>query len=283
MSCGAEEEANELMVSILAGKTFELPEVDLSGSEFQVPAAEEIALPEPLTNASLTTAEVNGSGTLDIVLKSLAAHLKAEFEAARITGAEYTKAYTALIDAALGNSVQFLLGKDTAYWQSVTAQAQAQTAKIALVTARVGLETAKAQLASARFEALNQEAAYALVKLKLATESVGYCTAKFNLEQMAPVQKLMLLEQYEGARAQTADTRSNGQPILGLMGKQKDLYNQQIISYQRDAEVKAAKLFTDAWITMKTMDEGLLPPTKFNNASLDEILAVLKINNAIGT
>ena len=66
------------------------------------------------------------------------------------------------------------------------------------------------------------------------------------------------------------------------MGKQVDLYSQQITSYQRDGEVKTAKLFTDAWITMKTMDEGLLPPTNFQNTSLDAILGDLKTLNGLG-
>jgi len=81
-------------------------------------------------------------------------------------------------------------------------------------------------------------------------------------------------------RAQTLDTRSDGvTDVEGVLGKQKDLYTQQITSYRRDAETKVAKLFTDAWITMKTIDEGLSPPTGFTNASLDEILGVLKVNN----
>ncbi|MBQ5153795.1 hypothetical protein EGM85_11085, partial [Macrococcus caseolyticus] len=63
--------------------------------------------------------------------------------------------------------------------------------------------------------------------------------------------------------------------------KQKELYTQQITSYQRDAEVKAAKLFTDAWITQKTIDEGLTPPNGFTNASVDDVLSTVKRNNSL--
>ena len=69
--------------------------------------------------------------------------------------------------------------------------------------------------------------------------------------------------------------------IRGSVGKQKDLYTQQITSYQRDAEVKAAKLFTDAWITQKTIDEGLLAPGAFRNESVNVILRNIKANNNI--
>ena len=85
----------------------------------------------------------------------------------------------------------------------------------------------------------------------------------------------------ESARAQTLDTRTDGLAVSGSVGKQKALYSQQITSYQRDAEVKAAKLFTDAWITQKTIDEGLTAPSNFANDSVNTILGVLKANNGL--
>ena len=69
---------------------------------------------------------------------------------------------------------------------------------------------------------------------------------------------------------------------LQLTTKQMELYAQQIISYQRDAEVKAAKLFTDAWITMKTLDEELAPPNNFTNDAINDALAVVRNNNGMG-
>lgn len=105
--------------------------------------------------------------------------------------------------------------------------------------------------------------------------------SEYNLTEIMPTQKKLLLEQIEVQRAQTLDTRTDGISIVGSVGKQKDLYAQQITSYQRDGEVKAAKLFTDAWITQKTIDEGLTAPTGFTNASLDTILTRLKVNNAL--
>lgn len=108
-------------------------------------------------------------------------------------------------------------------------------------------------------------------------------TKDYNLTYILPEQKKLVQEQMESARAQTMNTRSDGVTLVqGIMGKQKDLYAQQITSYLRDSEIKAAKIFSDAWITMKTLDEGLLPPDNFANASLNEILATLKLNNVLG-
>ena len=94
-------------------------------------------------------------------------------------------------------------------------------------------------------------------------------------------QIILVSEQGEAQRAQTMDTRSDGTTVTGLMGKQKELYSQQITSYKRDAEVKAGKLWIDAWITMKTIDEGLLPPDQFTNTEINEVLATLKTNNVL--
>lgn len=106
-------------------------------------------------------------------------------------------------------------------------------------------------------------------------------TKQFTLENLLPAQHQMVMEQVEGARAQTLDTRIDGTPVVGLVGKQKDLYTQQIESYQRDAEVKAAKMFIDTWVTQKTIDEGLTAPTVLQNASIETVMSRIKTNNGL--
>jgi hypothetical protein len=212
-------------------------------------------------------------------MNGMKVHLKEEFDKGRITGEMYAKSYMALAEAVMGNSVQFLLGRDQAYWQAVTARLAALQARVAVITARVSLEIAKAELQKTRIEAMRSRAEYALTKMKVSSESIAYCMAKFNLDNILPVNLNMVKEQYEAARSQTLDTRSDGTVVLGSIGKQKALYTQQITSYQRDSEVKAAKLFTDAWTVQKTINEALLAPTGFTNTSLDTVLTALKTNN----
>ncbi len=278
MSCSAEVEANRLLEELTKGDDFTLPNIDMSGPEWDIPGGDTSPIfgaIDKITNESLTTREVGGSGTFDALMESAHNHLKAEYKANRITGGEYTKAYIAMMEACMSNAVQFLLGRDQAYWAAAMAQIQA-------VTARVQLATSKAQFVLAKVQALSAKSEYALTKLKIATESETYCAALFNVNKILPAQERLLQEQYEVQRAQTQETRSDALPILGSIGKQKELYSQQITSYQRDAEVKAAKLFTDAWITQKTIDEGLNPPNGFTNASIDTILTKLKSNNGLG-
>lgn len=277
MSCSAEVEANRLLEELTKGDDFTLPDIDMSGPEWDIPGGD--ASPifgaiDKISNESLTTREVGGSGTFDALMESAHNHLKAEFKANRITGGEYTKAYIAMMESCMSNAVQFLLGRDQAYWAAALAQIQA-------VTARVTLATSKAQFVLAKLQALSAKSEYALTKMKIATESETYCAALFNVNQMLPQQLKLITEQTESQRAQTLDTRTDGAVVKGSVGKQKELYSQQITSYQRDAEVKASKLFTDAWITQKTIDEGLNPPNGFTNASIDTILTKLKSNNGL--
>lgn len=277
MSCSAEVEANRLLEELTKGDDFTLPDIDMSGPEWDIPGGDGSPIfgaITKITNESLTTREVGGSGTFDALMESAHNHLKAEFKANRITGGEYTKAYIAMMESCMSNAVQFLLGRDQAYWAAALAQIQA-------VTARVTLATSKAQYVLAKIQALSAKSEYALTKMKIATESETYCAALFNANQMLPQQLKLITEQTEAQRAQTLDTRSDGTTVTGSVGKQKELYSQQITSYQRDAEVKASKLFTDAWITQKTIDEGLNPPNGFTNASIDTILTKLKSNNGL--
>lgn len=277
MSCSAEVEANRLLEELTKGDDFTLPDIDMTGPEWDIPGGDDSPIfgaIDKISNESLTTREVGGSGTFDALMESAHNHLKAEFKANRITGGEYTKAYIAMMESCMSNAVQFLLGRDQAYWAAAMAQIQA-------VTARVQLATSKAQFVLAKIQALSAKSEYALTKMKIATESETYCAALFNADQMLPQQLKLLTEQTEAQRAQTLDTRTDGAVVKGSVGKQKELYSQQITSYQRDAEVKASKLFTDAWITQKTIDEGLNPPNGFTNASIDTILTKLKSNNGL--
>lgn len=290
MASGADTLANTLLPSLIAGKTFNFPVVDLSNALFAQPVASGVFYENPslLEVTNLTTGSVGGDGVFDKVMSSLKAHLKEEYNANRITGAEYTKAYTNTVSTALQIAVQFLLGRDQAHWQAMLLQQQAKIAQTEAVKARVELETARFMNVRASYEAATLEASYAVTKIKLASEDAAYGNLlaqgvgiTYTNTYILPEQKALLGEQVEVQRAQTVDTRRDAGTVTGTLGKQKDLYSQQITSYQRDAETKVAKMFTDSWITQKTIDEGLLAPTNFSNTTLDTVLSKLRTNTGL--
>lgn len=267
MSFGGDSAAKIIYQNLKEEIDFEIPIVDLSDPIFDMPGGSDSDIYKPvskLTNEDLTTRVVKGDGSFDALMEGTKAHLKEEYDKGRITGAEYTRAYIELTQSVMGNATQFLLGRDAAYWQAQLAQVQA-------ITGRVQLQIARVQLAQTQFDALTAKANFTLALMKLATEDVTYGAGKKQVD--------LLKEQIESQRAQTMNTRTDGVNVEGTLGKQRDLYDQQITSYQRDAEVKAAKLFTDAWTVQKTIDEGLNPPSGFANPSIDEVLTAIKSNN----
>ena len=64
---------------------------------------------------------------------------------------------------------------------------------------------------------------------------------------------------------------------------QKDLYTQQKISFIRKSENDVAKVFADAYLAMKSVDEGLAIPKAFSGASINEVLQNLKTNVELGS
>nr|DAP56847.1 MAG TPA: hypothetical protein [Caudoviricetes sp.] len=329
-SSGAGELANVLLPLLTEGKNFEVPEIDLSDDMFQQPAEDGPIYGEvsPITFEELTTGQVGGTGVFDRLMVSLVNHLKVEYQANRISGAEYTKAYIGIVQAALQTAQQFLLTKDQAYWQALLVQAQAKAAEVATTQARVELETARVMLVRTQFEALTAEVNYGLTKIKISSEDATFAnlikqgtSLDYTNDRMYPQQLALLKEQTETQRSNTLDTRTDGAAITGTAGKQKEqiseqiklikeqtetqrsqtldtrtdnitvtgsvgkqkaLYDQQITSYQRDSEQKAAKMWVDAWITQKTIDEGLIAPNQFTNANLDALLTSLRSKLNLG-
>lgn len=224
------------------------PDIDLNGDEWKLAIdlngplyknVERIEIGE-LTNDSQT-------GAFDQVIKSIREILGNELDRGRITSAQYATSLTALIESSLANSTQFLLQKDNSFWQAMQGQYDA-------MAKRAQVELVKAQIALAQMQQINQQVEFTNGKMNLMVQKENYCTALANRE-------ITVAKQAELSDSQIA------------------LYKQQIVSYQRDSEVKAARLFTDAWITMKTIDEGLTAPNGFTNARVDDVLLKIRTEN----
>ena len=159
--CGADTEANQLLQSLLQGTNITVPDIDLNSDEFKIPGGDSNPMYgqiSKITVGDLTSGEFQGNGIFDVLMKAVSSQLTHEYEANRITGDDYTKAYIAMVQAAMQNSVQFLLGKDQAYWQATLSQSQA-------IQAKVELESTKVKYASMQFDALTTQANYALSKI----------------------------------------------------------------------------------------------------------------------
>lgn len=148
--------------------------------------------------------------------------------------------------------------------------------------AMVGAQTeqVKAETESTRFSIDNiLPKQVEMTDAQIGQVSAETASIRFTTDRILPKQAILISEQGEAQRAQTSGHRSDGQKVVGVLGEQVNLYKQQIISYQRDAEVKAARLFSDAWITMKTIDEGTFEPDSYTNTNIDKALKRVMTEN----
>lgn len=111
---------------------------------------------------------------------------------------------------------------------------------------------------------------------------------EFELLQKVPAEVSVLLgqvqlikEQMETQRANTQGTRTDGATVVGAVGKQIALQDQQIESYKKDIEIKIAKIYADAWNVHETTVEPTVRPTEFEVPKIDNILPKLRTGTGL--
>lgn len=257
IGCGASTLSGQLIDDLLGGVDFDIPEIDWNSDKYDIPQELIDSLKEESVKVDadeITTKQVNGNGVFDSLMTSIKNHLKEEFENNRITGSEYTRTYIALTEGALTQAVNFVLQRNEVYWKAKVAQLQA-------LNSLIETDKLKAEVASIKYQAHTAAAQYVTAKINLANADAEYCKRKYENENILPKQLELIQEQIATQAAQTKN------PQGGYIGKQMELYDEQISSYKKDARIKAGKLLVDGWATNKTIDEGALVPDLFNGTT----------------
>lgn len=107
-------------------------------------------------------------------------------------------------------------------------------------------------------------------------------TRLYTLTAVLPSQKWLIDEQAEAKRAETLDVRSDEQTVTGSIGQQKSLYAEQRESYKHERHYKLAKLYSDAWVTQKTLDESVTPPYQFTQDKINEVITHTRYSLGFG-
>lgn len=268
----AGKDANTLHDLLLDGKNFKVP--DFKFDDIDLPDLDGFnKLPDHINVGDLTERKYGGKGVFDALMESVSNHVDREVEAGRITENEYTKHFVSMLEASMANAVQFLLQKDASYWQGITAQIQALQARVQL---EVTIQQAKAQLANLKYDALVKEVQYTNTKMGTLTMESNYQNSEYNLNNILPANENLIKEQREVQRAQTSNERTDGKIVKGSIGKGMELNDAQIIAFSRDAQYKVAKIHSDLWVSMRSTDEDLLPPSTFTNDAIARVITSLK-------
>lgn len=216
-TCQSDVAAQSLFDSLVAPGEFDVPSIDLSGAEFDIPdnsgndIFDQIS---KLTEGDLTERTVGGAGMFDGLMESVKAHLHEEFSSNRLTNAQYVEAYVALTGAAMSNAVQFLLSKDQAFFQAALAQQQAQIAAVQTVNARVDLVRAKSEAIAAQADAKTRAAQYAHTMIMVASEDAKRCLTEKQSAQVGYETDNILPAQLAGIQEGTSKTTAEKNQIL---------------------------------------------------------------------
>lgn len=100
---------------------------------------------------------------------------------------------------------------------------------------------------------------------------------QYNLDVILVDQHTLISEQIESERAKTLDTRTDSTVVAGLIGKQKDVQDQQITSFQRADEYKIAKMYFDGHISQISILDILPdPPAELASTEISEVMAAAR-------
>lgn len=187
------------------------------------------------------------------------------------------------------------LSTEDAQHALVCKQQAVANAQISLTQAQSGLTDAQRLLAEYQARYANPDA--------VDNKNVDFLLKK---QQLETAENQALLTQYQAMANNPKPTAANAGTNVDYLIKQsqneqlqknidhidnqmqvedaqKDLYTQQKISFIRKSERDVADLFSNAYLAMKSVDEGLAIPKAFSGASINEVLQNLKTNVELGS
>jgi len=207
--------------------------------------------------SNLTQATLEGTGTFDVLMRAMKAHLEAEYNKDRIKGTDYSTVYLGALSQVMQTALQFTLTKDKAANDAALVAQQ-----LLLVTQQTANAVLEGEVLVAQKCKLQAE-----FDLTVAT------TLKVNQEIALLTQKVA---------TERAQVTALGVDADSVLGRQKALYVAQTNGFTRDAEQKAAKVMIDTWNVRRTTDEGTSANTtnKLDDAAVGR--AVTKLLDGVG-
>lgn len=250
-----------------------------------------------LTVRSLTGGEKEGSGVFDELMRTIKSHVHQELAEGRITEKAYSEVYLGALQFALNSATNYALAyekanKELAVLDEQITQNQKQNELLELQKEQLRLANATAQynLSYTLPEQLIQikkQNEKLVVEVNQVTTQTSYVSAQTALvvkqEDLVDEQIRDAKDKYTNPigginkaqydkliaekgiadqkliteKAQTMDT-VNGTAIAGLVGKERNLKQNQADSFLRNAEIQVAKLYSDTFAVMySTEAEGM--------------------------
>lgn len=201
---------------------------------------------------ALTQISLEGDGVFDRLMRATSLHLKDELDGGRIRATEYATVYTTSIAAVMQQSVAFLLEREKAFYsaelikqQALTEQRQQKVLDQQLQNLIAEEDLIKNNIAKTNAEIglVNAQRCKTVDEATLIRAQLPKVEAESNLLRQKTATELAQID---------------GTDVLELsvIGRQLSLYRAQTLGFKRDAEHKAARVFTDAVAVRDGIEDG---------------------------
>jgi len=197
----------------------------------------------PLSITDFTN--TSGTGVFDKIMDAIDTELGTQYDANRITGAEYANVYLAAIQSAISESVNFLkLDVELALQEAQSAQ---------------DLATKQAQQ-----DLLEQQLLTEAQNTLLMTEKVANAGKEGDILDnqitKSGYEATLMNQKYITEWAQTQLTSATGS-VSGILGAQKTLYECQSAGFKHKAAQSALQALVDIWSVAATSGETVIAST----------------------
>lgn len=129
---------------------------------------------KPIELTDLTESKIDGNGVFDALMRTVNAHLLDQYDHDRISDSSYGEVYLGSMQAAISQSIQFLLSKDKASLDAALIEAQTKKidSEIALVNVQKELAEIEKRKSEAEIAKINQDILFSQAQQKnLETEN----------------------------------------------------------------------------------------------------------------
>lgn len=264
----------------------------------------------------LTTGEHAGRGAFDELMRTAESHLEREFKENRIDSNEYAQVYLGTLNAAMGTSLQYVLGhgiasrqeellssqelklrqetlvvtQQLANLQKEEALADAEllikaqqlinlTQENTLLIAQTSKLAADELIADKQLLVMDTQIAKLVADTALVTqETINKVSQELVIDKQSAKmdEEILLLRQKKRTEEAQILNTVNGVSVTGVIGQQKSLYAAQEAGFARDAEQKLLKFMTDNWGLRLNSDPLTVLPGGFSNTEIDKVLTKAK-------
>lgn len=200
-----------------------------------------------IADVTNSTDITEGTGVFDVLIQSVERRIDAQYDAGRISGADFANVYLGSIQAVLQNSIAFVM------------QEQEAGLKADILNVQVAQEQEKTDLIIAQtaeaYENITASQADTVRKNLLNNKNVAKVQADTDL----------VIEK------EVTESKNSVTPTAGILGAKHDLITAQTLGFKNDTKQKILKLMLDGYAVNLSIAGSANAPETTKDGSVDQL------------